>query len=102
MTNDVLLQKPLNLSAINWVSREAIYLPTNYSLRFATPNARHHVVEYRAAGDFCGFLFHKLLYNFQTIASREHAKFCKLRLNGQHLLVLDIGAFASVEKIVHM
>src|SRR3989344_7267750 len=61
MANYALLQKPLNLSTVHRISREAIYFPTNYSLRFARLYARHHIVEYRAARNLCGFLFNKFL-----------------------------------------
>ncbi|OHA19938.1 MAG: hypothetical protein A2759_04155 [Candidatus Taylorbacteria bacterium RIFCSPHIGHO2_01_FULL_49_60] len=101
MANHALLQKPLYLFAVYGVAREAIYLPTNYSLRFAAPNAQHHVVENRATRNLCGFLFDKLFDDFQIVALRKRAKFGKLRLNRQNLFVLNIGTFASVEKIEH-
>ncbi|OGG49701.1 hypothetical protein A2763_03410 [Candidatus Kaiserbacteria bacterium RIFCSPHIGHO2_01_FULL_54_36] len=60
VANHALLQKPLYLSAVYRIAREPVNFPANYSLRFTAPNARHHVVEYRATRNLRGFLFDEL------------------------------------------
>jgi len=89
--DNALLQKPLHLSAVNRIAREAINLPTNYSLRFASLDSRHHVAEYWAAWRFCTFLLDKLLGNFQFIAPCKRAQFQKLRFNRQNLFVFNVS-----------
>lgn len=101
MANDTLLQKPLYLPAVHRISREPVNLPADDSLRLAAFNAAHHIAEKWAAGHFRASLFYKLIGNFQLLASRERAKFHQLRLNRENLLVLDIGAFAYIQKIMH-
>ena len=95
-----LLKKPLNLSAVHGVSSQAVYFPTNNALCFARLYASEHIVEDRATGHFCGSLFYKLIRYGNIFTLGERSQFGELGFNGENLLVLDIGTFSGVEKVI--
>ncbi|OGG69200.1 hypothetical protein A3C20_04065 [Candidatus Kaiserbacteria bacterium RIFCSPHIGHO2_02_FULL_55_25] len=99
--DSALLQKPTDTPAIHGIAREAVYLPTHDAVRFAALDTFQHFLKHGTARHLRAPLLHKLLCNLQSIALGERAKLGKLRLDGEHLLVLDIGAFACVEEIEH-
>src|SRR3989338_8989727 len=100
MLNDSLLEKPLNLSAVHGVASQAVYFPTNNALCFARLYASEHIVEDRATGHFCGSLFYKLIRYGNIFTLGERSQFGELGFNGENLLVLDIGTFSGVEKVI--
>src|SRR3989344_5198939 len=100
--NDVLLQKPTDAPAIHRIAREAVYFPTDDALRFAALDTFQHILEHRTPRHLRAPLFYEFFRNLKSVAPRERAKLGKLRLDGEHLLVLDIGAFAGVEEILHI
>ena len=57
-----------------------------------------HVVENRPAGDFGRLLFDQFSDDAELFALGEFAQFVDLRVNGEDLLVLNIGGFAGVKE----
>src|SRR3989344_7769466 len=101
VTEHAFLQKPLHLSAVYRITSQAVNLPTNDALCLALLNPLEHFIEHWAAGHLCGAFFNKLLRDMEIVAVGNLAQFGKLRLAGENLLVLDIGAFAGVKKVFH-
>ena len=75
-------------------------MPRENPVRFAGLNACKHVVENRSAGSFGRLFFNQFGNDVDLFALGEFAQFINLRVNGQDLLVLNIGGFAGVEKKV--
>ncbi|HCR52597.1 TPA: hypothetical protein DIV48_03060 [Candidatus Kaiserbacteria bacterium] len=96
MANDALLQKPLNLSAVHGITREPINLPANNPLRLTLLYPRHHIAEYRTARHLRRAFFYEYLNDVELFALCKGTKLGVPAFNGQHLLVLNIGAFAGV------
>ena len=84
------------------ITRQAVNLPTDDALRFALLNPLQHFVEHRASGHFRGAFFDKLLRDMEIVAFGNLPQFGKLCLDGENLLILDIGAFAGVKEINHI
>ena len=61
--DSALLQKPTDTPAVHRVVREAVYLPTDNTLRFAALNTPHHVLKNETARHLRAPLLHKLLHN---------------------------------------
>ncbi|HUY05132.1 MAG TPA: hypothetical protein VMV62_00195 [Candidatus Paceibacterota bacterium] len=99
MTNDTLLQEPLYLSAVYWITREPINFPANNPLCFALLYSPHHLAEYRTPRHLCRAFFNEYLNDVELFALGERMQFRQLRLDRQNLFVFDISAFASVKKI---
>ncbi|MEK7604278.1 MAG: hypothetical protein AAB442_00540 [Patescibacteria group bacterium] len=101
MANHTLLQEPLNLPAVYRITREPVNLPTDNALRFALLYSRHHIAENRATRHLCGFLLHEYLNDVELFALSKRAELDELGFDRQHLLILDIGAFAGVKEVEH-
>src|SRR3989338_1209729 len=96
MLDYVLLEHPLNFSAIHRITRQAVNFPTNNSLRFAILNTRKHSVKNRATGNFCRSFFYKLVHNINIFSLGEFSEFSELPFNRKDLFILNISAFAGV------
>ena len=97
MCDDLVLQKPLNLPTVHGISREAVYLPTHDALRLTLLYSRHHIVKHRTTGLLGGLLLYEYLNDVELFELGERLQF---RLNRENLLILDVGIFACVEKIL--
>ncbi|MDO8565186.1 MAG: hypothetical protein Q7R67_00980 [bacterium] len=89
--NNILLQEPAYPSAINWITREAIHLPTNNSLHFAFLNPPEHFFKDNAAGFLGAALFDKFFHYLKTITTSNNSELGDLRFDREDLLVLDIS-----------
>src|SRR3989338_6484837 len=99
MLDYVLLEHPLNFSAIHRITRQAVNFPTNNSLRFAVLNTRKHSIKNRATGNFCRSFFYKLIRDINIFSLSEFSQFGELPFNRKNLFIFNISAFASIEKI---
>src|SRR3989338_5198655 len=97
--NYSLLQKPLDFSAINGITRQAVNFPANNSLRFARLYFFHHFIKDRATGNFCRSLFYKFFSDMKIFPLCQFSQFGELSFNREDLFVLNISRFASVKKI---
>ncbi|OGN16118.1 MAG: hypothetical protein A3C81_00880 [Candidatus Yanofskybacteria bacterium RIFCSPHIGHO2_02_FULL_46_19] len=92
------IQKINYFSAVNRIARQSVGVPRQNSVRFATLYPIEHFVKNGAARNFGRLFFHQLINNVEIFLFRKGAQFCNLVLDGTHLLVLNIGGFAGIQK----
>ncbi|MFA5030292.1 MAG: hypothetical protein WC495_01750 [Patescibacteria group bacterium] len=90
-----------NLPTIHAIAGETVWVPGQNAQWFlAGFNKGKHIPEGVSPRNLCAFRLRKLLDNGNAFAGGEFPQFNKLGLNGHNLLVIILGALASVEHAV--
>ncbi|MCL5257727.1 MAG: hypothetical protein M1505_00615 [Patescibacteria group bacterium] len=92
------IQKIDNASTVNRIARQSVGMPGQNSVGFTSFNTFYHFTKNQSARNFGRLFFYKLLDNVQSFGFRKGVQFCDLRFNTQHLLVLNIGGLAGIQK----
>ncbi|HMS31995.1 MAG TPA: hypothetical protein PKA29_01830 [Candidatus Saccharibacteria bacterium] len=88
-----------NLSAVYGVSSKSIGVPRNYAICLAIFYAFQHIAKNLSAWHFGGLFLYQFVHYLQVFIFSVCSQLYELRLNGQHLFVLNIGTLASIDKV---
>ena len=85
-------------STVNRISRQAVGVPSQNSLRFAFLNARNHFVKNWPARNFGRLFFNKHLRDFYIFSLGKRAQFRDLVFNRPNLFIFHICGLAGIQK----